>query len=167
MNDDDKATAALVLAKCASNDPYFPGGGESMVLAWAEVFEDCGLSREDLLAGVTRGYAKAGEDGFRPLPGAIVAHGRAAYFDQLKALPDAKRELMEEANHVLQDMGFPPPVAHRWSRHMALGRGDALRLADDQLADFRQRMADRKALGEQPPRRPEIPDGLGKPPEDA
>ncbi|MFI5783525.1 hypothetical protein [Nocardia sp. NPDC051570] len=149
--DDDVETAALVLAKCAANDPWFPHGGESTVLAWAEVFADSGLSRQDLLAGVTRAYRHA-PDGFKPLPAAIVRAGSEAYFEALKALPEDKRALMESANHILQDMGVTPPVAHRWSRHVALGRAPEIGLTAEQLTEFRQRLAERQALAAEPSR---------------
>jgi uncharacterized protein YjiS (DUF1127 family) len=145
ITDDDKHTAAMVLAKCAANDPWFPAGGESTVLAWAEVFSDSGLAREDLLAGVARAYRLA-EEGFRPLPASIVRHARAAYFEQLKALPEERRELMEEANYILQDLGVSPPDAHRFARRVALGREPHFRLTDAQDAEFRQRLAQRQQL---------------------
>lgn len=145
MNDDDKQTASLVLAKCAANDPWFPNGGESTVLAWAEVFSESGLAREDLLAGVARAYRMA-EEGFRPLPASIVRHSRAAYFEQLKGLPDERRVLMEEANHILQDMGVSPPVAHRFARRVALGREPNFQLTEEQTAELRRRLTARQAL---------------------
>lgn len=147
ISDEDRQTAALVLAKCAANDPWFPNGGEAMVLAWAEVFGASGLSREDLLAGVARAY-RMSEEGFRPLPASIVRHGRAAYFEQLQGLPDVRRALMEEANYVLQDMGITPPVAHRFARRIALGREPEFRLTDAQLTEFRRRLAERQTLPE-------------------
>lgn len=149
--DDENATAALVLAKCAASDPWFPHGGEATVLAWAEVFAESGLSREDLLSGVARAYRLA-EEGFRPLPASIVRHGRAAYFEMLKALPDDRRELMEEANYILQDMGISPPDAHRYARRVALGRAPHFRLTDEQDAEFRRKFAERQAI-EKGPRR--------------
>jgi len=145
ITDDDKQTAAMVLAKCAANDPWFPAGGESTVLAWAEVFSESHLSREDLLAGVARAY-RISEEGFRPLAGSIVKHARAAYFEQLKALPDERRELMEEANHILQEMGVRPPDAHRYARRVALGRAPHFRLSDAQHAEFQRRMQARKEI---------------------
>ncbi len=156
ITDDDKQTAAMVLAKCAANDPWFPAGGESMVWAWAEVFSESGLSREDLLAGVARAY-RLSEDGFRPLPASIVRHARAAYFEQLKALPDDRRELMEEANYILQDMGISPPDAHRYARRVALGRAPHFRLTDQQDAEFRRRLAELQAVEKVP--RPQIETG--------
>lgn len=155
ITDDDKHTAGLVLAKCAANDPWFPAGGESTILAWAEVFSESGLSREDLLAGTARAYRLA-PDGFRPLPASIVRHSRDAYFEALKALPEDKRQLMEDANHVLQDMGFAPPDAHRWSRRVALGRVPDIRLTKSQLEDFQRRLDARRVLLAAPPRPPRI-----------
>lgn len=156
ITDDDKHTAAIVLAKCAANDPWFPAGGESTILAWAEVFSESGLCREDLLAGAARAYRLA-DEGFKPLPGSIVRHARDGYFEALKALPDDKRQLMETANHVLQDMGFSPPDAHRFSRRVALGRTPDVRLDEEQLAEFRHKLAERQALEATPPK----PLGLG------
>lgn len=159
MNERDIETAAMVLAKCAANDPWFPQGGEAIIHAWAEVFTESGLSREDLLAGVARAY-RVSEDGFRPLPAAIVKHARAAYFEQLQALPDERRELMENANHILQDMGITPPNAHRFARRVALGRSTPFRLTDEQDAEFRRRMEERKELASAPRRA--IPLRFGK-----
>lgn len=151
ITDDDRQTSAMVLAKCAANDPWFPAGGESTVLAWAEVFSESGLSREDLLAGVARAY-RMSEDGFRPLPAAIVRHARAAYFEQLQALPDDRRATMEEANYVLQEMGISPPDAHRFARRVALGREPHFKLSDEQKTEFRRKLAERQEL-ERAPRR--------------
>ncbi|MFE2998700.1 hypothetical protein ACFXG4_27320 [Nocardia sp. NPDC059246] len=156
ISDYDMQTAGKVLAKCASNDPWFPKGGESTVLAWAEVFADSGLSREDLLAGVTRAYRLAPE-GFKPLPASIVRHSRDAYFESLKSLPEENRRLMDTVNEALQDMGFAPPDAHRFSRHVALGRTPGVELTEQQLTELRTKVADRQALEAEPSR----PLGLG------
>jgi hypothetical protein len=151
ITDNDRQTAAMVLAKCAANDPWFPAGGETTVLAWAEVFADSGLAREDLLAGVARAYRLA-EEGFRPLPASIVRHSRAAYFEQLRQLSDGQRERMDQANYVLQDMGFLPPVAHRWARRVALGRTPNVDLSQEELAEFQRRMTERQAVAQMTPR---------------
>ena len=143
----DIETATLVLAECAAHDLWFPQGGEAVILAWARTFAESGLSREDLIAGVDRAYDRA-EGDFRPLPACIVQNARAAYFEALKALPDDRRELMEEANYALQEMGFTPPQAHRYARRVALGREPEVQLTEDQLAELRRRLAERKALGE-------------------
>ncbi|MFE3060662.1 hypothetical protein [Nocardia sp. NPDC059239] len=151
ITDDDKKTASLVLAKCASNDPWFPNGGESTVLAWAEVFSESGLSREDLLAGTARAYRLA-PDGFKPLPASIVRHSRDAYFESLKSLPEENRRLMDTVNEALQDMGITPPDAHRFSRRVALGRIPDVNLTEAQLAELRTKVADRQALADTPAR---------------
>lgn len=145
----DIATATKVLAKCSANDPWFPNGGEATIMAWAECFAESGLSEEDLLAGVARAYRTA-EDGFRPLPAAIVKHARAAYFEQLQSLPEDRRQVMEEANHILQDMGIAPPQAHRFARRVALGRSTPFRLSDEQDAEFRRRLSERRELQADP-----------------
>lgn len=151
INEADIETAAMVLAKCAANDPWFPKGGDALVQGWAEVFAESRLSREDLLAGVARAY-RVEESGYRPLPASIVKHARAAYFEALRELPDERRADMDEANFVLQDMGISPPQAHRFARAVVLGRQPELELSEAQLVEFRRRMAERHALQSQPPR---------------
>lgn len=143
--DHDIETAAKVLAKCAANDPWFPKGGEAIVQAWAEVFAESKLSRDDLLAGVARAY-RTEEAGYRPLPASIVKHARAAYFEALRELPDAERDRMEAIEHAMQDMGFAPPVAHRFARRVALGRRPEVGLTEDERAELRRRLAEREAL---------------------
>lgn len=153
IRDEDKQTAAMVLAKCAANDPWFPAGGESTVLAWAEVFSDSKLAREDLLAGVARAYRLA-EEGFRPLPASIIKHARAAYIESLANLSQEQRDEMNRAQHVLEHMGFIPPVAHRWARRVALGRRPEVELTVEQLNEFRHRMQERRELERSAPQYP-------------
>src|SRR5690606_19982193 len=124
-----------------SRDPYFPTGGDALVLGWAETFQESGLEPDDLLIGAKHAYRDAPE-GFRPLPSTIIKHARAAYFEALKELPEERRELMDEANYALQDMGFTPPKAHRMSRLIGLGR--ATELTAEQKADLRRRLEERK-----------------------
>lgn len=145
-------TATEVLAKCAANDPWFPAGGEALQVAWAEVFAESGLAREDLLAGVARAYRMA-DEGFRPLPASIVKHAHAAYYDSLKSLPEAKREAMEEASHILQELGLTPPQAHRYARRIALGRKPLVALTPEQDSQLRIRLAERQALKALPARK--------------
>lgn len=151
MNPTDIETAAMVLAKCAANDPWFPKGGDALVQGWAEVFAESRLSRDDLLSGVARAY-RVEESGYRPLPASIVKHARAAYFEALRELPDERRADMDEANFVLQDMGISPPQAHQFARAVALRRTPELELSEDQLVEFRRRMTERHALQSQPAR---------------
>ena len=145
-------TAALVLAKCAANDPWFPNGGEAIVMAWAEVFAESGLAREDLLAGVARAY-RLETEGFKPLAASIVKHSFAAYRDSLKSLSDEKRESMEEASHILQELGLTPPQAHRYVRRIALGRKPLVALTPEQDSQLRIRLAERQALKALPARK--------------
>lgn len=147
--DDDLETAALVLAKCSANDPWFPNGGDSTVMAWAEVFAGSGLTRDDLLAGVARAY-RVEDAPFRPLPASIVKHARLAYTESLQGLTKAERAAMDEACHILQDMGFLPPEAHRWVRAVKAGRRKPFELSAAQDAEFRQRIAERRALEVRP-----------------
>lgn len=151
ISDEYKRAATLVLAKCATKDLWFPNVGETTILGWAEVFQDSRLTTDELLNGVDHAYRKE-EQGYRPLPASIVSHARAAYFDALRELPDDRRELMEEANYVLQDMGIAPPDAHKFARRVALGREPQFKLTDEQTAEFRRRLAERQALSEQPRR---------------
>lgn len=145
-------TAALVLAKCAANDPWFPNGGEAIVMAWAEVFAESGLAREDLLAGVARAY-RLETEGFKPLAASIVKYAKEAYYDSLKSLPEAKRESMEEASHILQELGLTPPQAHRYARRIALGRKPLVALTPEQDSQLRIRLAERQALKAIPARK--------------
>lgn len=151
ISDEYKQIATLVLAKCTTKDLWFPNIGESTILGWAQVFQDSKLSKEDLLAGVDRAYLNA-DDGYKPLPSSIVRHARAAYFDQLNALPHQERQIMDNAHYVLEQMGFLPPHAHRASREMALGREPSIGLTEVQLAEFQRRMAEREALERAPVR---------------
>jgi len=155
ISEEHKRAAVLVLAKCATKDLWFPNVGETTILGWAEVFADCGLTADELLDGVDRAYKKE-EQGYRPLPASIVSHARAAYFDALRELPEERRELMNEANFVLQDMGVSPPVAHKWARRVALGRSPNIDLTEEQQAEFKRRMAQRVELQAMPPRRIDI-----------
>ncbi|NKR52950.1 hypothetical protein GS481_02325 [Rhodococcus hoagii] len=159
--DRDIETAAQVLAKCAANDPWFPKGGQAIVQAWAEVFAESKLSREDLLAGVARAY-RTEETGYRPLPASIVKHARAAYFEALRDLPEEERERMDHVNHALQDMGFAPPAAHRFARRIALGRRPEVGLTDDEKVELRRRLAERAAIEEAPRRAVVVSPDFGK-----
>lgn len=152
IREEHKRAATLVLAKCATKDLWFPNIGESTILGWAEVFAESGLTADELIDGVDRAYKKE-EQGYRPLPASIVSHARAAYFDALRDLPEDRRQLMNEANYVLQDMGFLPPVAHRWARLVALGRTPNVDLSEEQMAEFRRRLTERQALNAQPPKK--------------
>lgn len=156
MNDEIAAEwieiSTAVLAKCAANDPWFPAGGDGITIAWAEVFAASKLAREDLLAGVARAYRLA-PDGFRPLPASIVTHAKAAYYESLAALPDARREAMEEAAHILQELGLTPPEAHRYARRIALGRKPLESLTPEQDSQLRARLAERHALKANPERK--------------
>lgn len=145
-------TATQVLMKCAANDPWFPAGGDGIQVAWAEVFAESGLAREDLLAGVARAY-RLETEGFKPLPAAIVKYAKEAYHDSLRNLSDEKREAMEEASHILQELGLTPPQAHRYVRRIALGRRPLVALTPEQDSQLRIRLAERQALKALPARK--------------
>lgn len=144
-------TATIVLANCRSHDPMFSKASDSMILAWARVLEKSGMSRADLLAGVDFAYENA-EQGFRPLAATIVQKAQAAYFEALKELPDERRAIMEEANYALQDMGFTPNQAHRYSRAIALSRKADLTLTAEQDSELRKRLAAVRERLNEPPR---------------
>lgn len=144
VTDTHLQTASAVLARCAGFDPWFPGVGDAAIHAWAEVFASSRLSAEDLLAGVERAY-RLNEDGYRPLPGSIVTHARAAYYERLHAMPKEQLEAIDETCHVLQDMGRTPNEAHRMARRMALGRA-VPELTDAEYAELSGRLAERRAL---------------------
>lgn len=137
--------AANVIGFCQSQDPYFPGTADALVLGWAETFQDSGLTPADLIIGVKHAYKDA-KEGFRPLPSTIVQHARTAYFESLKALSEEQRELMNEVNHALQDLGFTPPMAHRYSRQFALGRKPDITLTAEQQQSLRRYWEQRQAL---------------------
>lgn len=143
--------AANVIGICQSQDPYFPATADALVLGWAETFQESGLTPADLIIGVKHAYKDA-KEGFRPLPSTIVQHARTAYFEALKALPEEQRELMDEVNHALQDLGFAPPVAHRYSRQFALGRKPDITLTEQQQDSLRRYWDQRKALKNAQPR---------------
>ncbi|KJF21940.1 hypothetical protein C7T36_18340 [Rhodococcus sp. AD45-ID] len=144
-------TSALVLAKCASNDPWFPNPSQAMVIAWAEIFSTSHLTREDLLAGVTRAY-RTEDAGYRPLPASIVKHARAGYFESLADLPDERRESMEDAAHALMEIGIQPPDAHKYVRRIVLGRTPPFQLTTEQDTEFRDILAERQAIKSMPPK---------------
>lgn len=144
-------TASLVLGNCRSHDPMFAKASDSMILAWARVFEKSGMSRDDILAGVDHAYDNA-DEGFRPLAATIIKHAQAAYFEALKELSDERRKLMEEANYALQDMGYTPNEAHRYSRAIALSRQSDLTLTPEQDAELRQAIASAREKLAEPPR---------------
>lgn len=145
-------TAALVLAKCASYDPWFPTGGEAITLAWAEAFAAAKLPVDDLLAGVARMYRTAGDDGVRPLPATVIRHAKAAYAEAIAALTPEMRARMIDAEHALQDMGLTPPESHQIARRTALGRDPGRKFTPEQRAELARRLDERRSLESGPSR---------------
>ncbi|MFF4026895.1 hypothetical protein ACFYY5_29005 [Nocardia elegans] len=143
--------AQAVFERCNGYDLWFPHPSQTAIVAWAHTFAESRLTREDLLAGVDHAYNKNPE-GYRPTPASIVTHAHTAYFEALKDLPDDRRKLMEEANFALQDMGFAPNEAHRYSRAIALGRKANITLSEDQDRELRQRLAAAREVQALPPR---------------
>lgn len=144
-------TALAVLQRCSGYDLWFPTPSQTAITAWAQAFADSHLSHEDLIAGVDRAY-QTEAPGFRPLPASIISHAKAAYYESLRGLPDDRRRLMDEANYALQDMGFAPNDAHRYSRAVAHGRTPDITLTADQATELRARLTHTREQLEQPPR---------------
>lgn len=142
--------ATLVLAKCSAVDLWFPNASDAAVLAWAHEFSTSRLDRADLLAGVSRAY-RVEPDGYRPTPASLIRHGRAAYLDALRELPEDKRADLDRACHELQDIGVPTTLAHRVARLGALGRPWRHLVDEDQARQLIDRMANRPVLTPNPP----------------
>jgi len=153
--------AKAVLDNLQEHDLWFPQVGAAASTAWATHFEASTLSSEELLDGVNHARAthiktaatraeQRGEtvEQFRPTPDIIIRHAHAARREVLANLPDARVKEMELANHVFQDMGFPPQQAHRLSRDIALavalGRKPRADLTDEQLDEFQTRFKRQK-----------------------
>ncbi|WP_280195929.1 hypothetical protein [Nocardia farcinica] len=143
--------AADVLKRCSGYDLWFPTPSQTAIVAWANLFAESRLSREDLLAGVDLAYTREAP-GYRPLPASIIRYAHTAYYEALRDLPDDQRELMNEASYALQDMGFSPNESHRYSRAIALGRPTDLTLTDEQDTQLRARLTTTKKRLDQPPR---------------
>lgn len=148
---DHVRTATLVLAKCGAHDPWFPKPAEATIRAWADAFANTPLTTDELIAGVDHAYRTV-EGEFRPRAGDIIRHAQQARVVQLRNLPDDRRRAMENANHALQDMGFPPAEAHRISRAIALRNDISDSLTDTQVAELKQRLAVRAEIDSLPAR---------------
>ena len=144
--------ATDIFKRCSGYDLWFPTPSQTAIVAWANVFAESRLSREDLTAGVDLAYGKEGP-GYRPLPASIVQYAHAAYFEALRDLSPERRKIMEEANYALQGMGFAPNEAHRYSRAIVLGRKPTIDLTAEQDSELRARItAARDELKSRPPR---------------
>lgn len=143
--------ATQVFKRCGGYDLWFPTPSQTAIVAWANLFAETRLSREDLLAGVDLAYTREAP-GYRPLPASIIRYAHTAYFEALRDLPDGKRALMDEANYALQGMGFTTNEAHRYSRAIALGRRTDLTLTPEQDTQLRARLTIAKQRLAQPPR---------------
>lgn len=146
MNDEWKQTAALVLAKCAANDPWFPNGGESVVLAWAEVFKKSEMQRIDLIGGVTLAYMEHGS-GFKPLPADLVKYAVMHYRKALDSLTPQERSAMDETAYTLMDRGYTGRDSYYYARMAALGRPVAISLTDDDRKAISARVAAIEGVG--------------------
>jgi len=109
----DSQIGALVLAKCAAHDPWFPNGGEAMALAWGTVFARHKLALDDLLAAVEVAYGANGA-GFKPLPADIAKAAREIRRDRAEREPEADRQ----ARIAAQDAR--PEVAAAMGRRTAI-----------------------------------------------
>ncbi|WP_174377582.1 hypothetical protein [Nocardia thailandica] len=144
-------TAREALQRCSGYDLWFPTPSQTAIVAWAKAFDDSRLSHDELLAGVDHAYQNEAP-GYRPIPASIIAHAKTAYFESLRGLPDDRRRLMDEANYALQDMGFHPNTAHRYSRAVAHGRTPEITLTPEQATELRARLTRTREQLEQPPR---------------
>lgn len=132
-------TATLILAYCQARILWFPNAGDTTLLAWSADFEESKLSREDLLAGIAHAY-KTTEGEFKPGPVDVIRAARIARAKTLEALTNAQRNLMNEANYILQDMNFTPNQATRISQAWALDQGSPIPMDAEQYAEFLRRV---------------------------
>ncbi|MEU1526375.1 hypothetical protein ABZ413_29680 [Nocardia rhamnosiphila] len=135
--------ATTVLGFCQTRNLWFPNIGDTTILGWATDFEESKLAYEDLMAGVQHAYKECDGE-FRPKPIDIIRAARAARSKMLADLPKAKRDLMTEANHLLQDMDFTPNQAARISQAWALDQGSPVSMTAEQYAEFLRRMETKK-----------------------
>ncbi len=148
---DDLDTAREVLQRCSGYDLWFPTPSQTAIVAWANAFAGTELSHDDLLAGVDHAYRNE-PPGYRPLPASIITHARTAYYEALREIAPDRRRLMDEASYALQDMGFRPNAAHRYSRAIAHGRTPDITLTPEQATELRDRLTRTREQLEQPPR---------------
>ncbi|MDH6678430.1 hypothetical protein M2284_002633 [Rhodococcus sp. LBL1] len=151
ISDQDIETATMVYAACTAADIWFPKVREEVIKLWASIFASSGLSRDDLLAGVERAYLVE-DSPFRPLPADIIKHARTAYSEVLGGLSQHERDEMNDASHILQDLGVSPPAAHRWVRAVKAGRRKPFELTLEQDQQFRRKVAERRQLQADPGR---------------
>ncbi|NKW62330.1 hypothetical protein GS931_21575 [Rhodococcus hoagii] len=102
------------------------------------------------MAGVTRAYRL--EFPVQASAGVDREARRLAYTEALQGLSKQEREAMEEASHILQDMGFLPPEAHRWVRAVKAGRRKPFELTPEQDRQLRERLVERRELQADPAR---------------
>lgn len=138
--------AGYALGKFSGDQLYFPNAGDATVLSWAETFAHSKLTDSELRAGVIHLALNADSSDFRPMPADIIRAAKAARLELLKQIPEAKRRDMDEASHLLQEMGFTPQQAHRWTRARVLQQPCDVEVTADQEAELWRRLADRKEL---------------------
>ena len=101
---DYRQLAAMVLAKCAANDPWFPKGSTATVDEWARHFARWELGARDLAAGVELAYEEHGS-GFKPLPKDIVDFARKVRRERAErenADPELRRAREDAADRRLE-----------------------------------------------------------------
>lgn len=144
--------AEAVLRNLQDHDLWFPKVGATAAATWATHFQRSELTAEDLVDGVEHARAHHTQvtnaraanrsepaEQFRPTPDTIIQHAHAARRAVLAQLPQARIDEMELANHVLQDLGYTPQQAHRFSRDVVLGRKPKLELDATATAEFQER----------------------------
>jgi hypothetical protein len=86
------------------------------------------------------------------MPGHITEHINRTRGNALRALSEERRQLMDEACYILQDMGYTPNEAHQYTRAIVTGQQPLKPLAPEQDEEFRARCAARAEVLAQPPR---------------
>jgi len=74
------------------------------------------------------------------MPGHITTHIKHTQQETLRNLPPHRRSRMEAAYHALQDMGYPPPVAHQFTRATELGQPTNITLTEHEWTELRTRI---------------------------
>ncbi|WP_306365398.1 hypothetical protein [Nocardia sp. CC227C] len=136
-------TATTIFAYIRGRILWFPVPGDTTILAWAADFEESRLTHEDLLDGARHAYRTSDSD-FRPTPISIIRAAREARSKKLADLPKAQRDLMNEANYLLQDMDFTPNQAARIAQAWTLDQGSPIAMSPEQYNEFLRRMEAKK-----------------------
>ncbi|WP_029923946.1 hypothetical protein [Nocardia otitidiscaviarum] len=144
------AVAGYALGKFSGDQLYFPNAGDTTVLSWADTFAHSGLTEDEIRAGVLHLALNASGGDFRPMPADVIRAAKNARQERLNNIPADRRRRMDDACHVLQDMGFTPNQAHHYTRALALGHTPDIDLTREQRDELNQRLAARAELAAAP-----------------